>query len=292
MSLTLLVPDAPTELFGAVFTQNAFPGAPIIVGRGRLAEPSLGAIVINNKISNVCAAGDGVADSERLCGAVAAALGLPGATAVLPSSTGVIGWRLPVDQMLEAVPSAVATLQAESALPAATGIMTTDLYPKVWSAELHGGGRVVGIAKGAGMIEPNMATMLAYIITDVAVPRELLREVQPVQSAHPARQPGSQPGLLTTTPTTTGACGGGRTELQLHLGRLGPEYLGHRCNSFVWCRPLRWDTRSGDRVPGGGGRGRAQHIDASHSGVLLIASRRSAGSWRSGLSGTARGVTI
>ena len=85
-----------------------------------------------------------------------------------------IGWRLPVEEMLAALPQAVAALAAGSVLPAAEGMMTTDLYPKVRCA-LVGGGRIVGIAKGAGMIEPNLATMLVYILTDLAVPRDALR---------------------------------------------------------------------------------------------------------------------
>jgi glutamate N-acetyltransferase/amino-acid N-acetyltransferase len=172
MTLTLLALDEPTTSFAAMFTRNAFPGAPILVGRKRLAEPSLGAVIINNKISNVCAPG-GVEASERLCAATAQALGLaPGQ--VLPSSTGVIGWSLPVDAMTGALPQAVAALKAGSVLPAAEGIVTTDLYPKVRRAQV-GAGSIVGIAKGAGMIEPNMATMLVYLLTDIAVPRAELR---------------------------------------------------------------------------------------------------------------------
>ncbi len=174
MKLALLVPDRPTEAFAAAFTRNAFPGAPVLVGRRRLGEPRLGAVLVNNKISNVCAPG-GVEASERLCGEVAARLGL-GPTEVLPSSTGVIGWRLPVDAMVKALPAAVASLQGESVLPAAEGIMTTDLYPKVRRHDLPGGASIVGIAKGAGMIEPNLATMLVYLLTDAAVDRAALRQ--------------------------------------------------------------------------------------------------------------------
>jgi glutamate N-acetyltransferase/amino-acid N-acetyltransferase len=172
MALTVVALDRPTADFAAVFTRNALPGAPVIVGRQRLAEPTLGALVINTKVSNVCAP-EGVAAAERVCAATAAALNLtPGQ--VLPSSTGVIGWRLPVEAMVEALPAAVAALSPASALPAAEGIVTTDLYPKVRRAQV-GPGSVVGIAKGAGMIEPNMATMLVFLFTDVAVPREALR---------------------------------------------------------------------------------------------------------------------
>lgn len=173
MKLALLALDRPTASFAAVFTRNAFPGAPVLVGRRRLGQPRLGAVLVNNKISNVCAPG-GVEASERLCAEAARALGLePGE--VLPSSTGVIGWRLPVDAMVAALPAAVGSLQGESILPAAEGIMTTDLYPKVRRQALPGGASIVGIAKGAGMIEPNLATMLVYLLTDAAVERTALR---------------------------------------------------------------------------------------------------------------------
>jgi len=174
MTLTLIVLDQPTPDFAAVFTRNAFPGAPVLVGRARLREPALGAVLINNKISNVCAP-DGVAAAEQVCAAAARLLGLPPA-AVLPSSTGVIGWGLPVPAMLAALPAAVATLAAGSIMPAAEGIVTTDLYPKVRRAAV-GAGSIVGIAKGAGMIEPNLATMLVYLLTDLAVPRAELRDL-------------------------------------------------------------------------------------------------------------------
>ena len=155
-----------------------YPGAPILVGRKRIAESSaLQAVIINNKISNVCAAGDGVADSEALCTDLATALSLEGgASAVVPCSTGVIGWRLPIAAMREALPAAVAALESNSLLPAARSIMTTDRFPKLRAASACGG-RIVGIAKGAGMIEPNMATMLAYVLTDVDVPRAELQRM-------------------------------------------------------------------------------------------------------------------
>lgn len=174
MTLTLIALDKPSPDFAAVFTKNAFPGAPVLVGRRRLSEPALGAILINNKISNVCAPG-GVETAERICAETARLLKIP-ESQVLPSSTGVIGWSLPADAMLAALPHAVDSLAAGSVMPAAEGIVTTDLYPKVRSVSLQGG-RIVGIAKGAGMIEPNMATMLVYILTDISVPRDTLRQM-------------------------------------------------------------------------------------------------------------------
>jgi glutamate N-acetyltransferase/amino-acid N-acetyltransferase len=172
MNLTLVALDRPTPAFAAKFTRNAFPGAPVVIGRRRLDGPSLGAVVVNNKVSNVCAPG-GVAAAERICAEAAKALGFA-PEEILPSSTGVIGWRLPLDAMVEALPRAAAALQSRTILPAAEAIMTTDLYPKVRRAEV-GEGSIVGIAKGAGMIEPNLATMLVYLLTDVDLPREALR---------------------------------------------------------------------------------------------------------------------
>jgi glutamate N-acetyltransferase/amino-acid N-acetyltransferase len=172
MTLTLIALDRATPDFAAVFTRNALPGAPVIVGRRRLEEPALGAVIVNNKISNVCAPG-GVEAAERVSAETARLLNLAPAQ-VLPSSTGVIGWGLPVEAMTGALPQAVAALAAGSILPAAEGIVTTDLYPKVRRAQV-GGGSIVGIAKGAGMIEPNLATMLVYLLTDLAVPRTELR---------------------------------------------------------------------------------------------------------------------
>jgi glutamate N-acetyltransferase / amino-acid N-acetyltransferase len=152
----------------------------VIVGKKRIAEGGpLHALVINNKVSNVCSGGDGVGNSENVCEAVAKALNLPGgASTVLPSSTGVIGWRLPAKELAEdIVPRACQAMQSESALDAAKAICTTDRYPKVRSKTLSNGARVVGIAKGAGMIEPNMATMLGYIMTDADIPRAKLQEI-------------------------------------------------------------------------------------------------------------------
>lgn len=173
MTASVVVADEPCEAFAACFTRNAFPGAPVLIGRQRLHEGALQAVLINNKISNVCAP-DGVATAQACCAAVGAALDIP-AERVLPSSTGVIGWRLPLTELQQAIPYAVAAGQRESILPLATGIMTTDGWPKVRCATLPGGGRLVGVAKGAGMIEPNLATMLVFLFTDVAIARDELR---------------------------------------------------------------------------------------------------------------------
>jgi len=176
MTLTLIALDRPSPAFAGMFTRNAFPGAPVVIGRRRLGEARLGAVVVNNKISNVCAPG-GVEAAERVCAEAGRLLGFA-QSEILPSSTGVIGWGLPVDAMVGALPGAVAALGGGSAMPAAGGIVTTDLYPKVRRAGVAGGA-IVGIAKGAGMIEPNLATMLVYLLTDLDVPRADLRVMLP-----------------------------------------------------------------------------------------------------------------
>ncbi|MDP3276667.1 MAG: bifunctional ornithine acetyltransferase/N-acetylglutamate synthase [Deltaproteobacteria bacterium] len=173
MTLTLISLDQPTDSFAAMFTRNAFPGAPVIVGRARLRSSHWSAILINNKISNVCAP-DGVTTAERICEALATQLDIP-VDQVLPCSTGVIGWQLPESAIISQLPSVVSALQSESVLPAAEGIVTTDLYPKVRSVTV-GQGRIVGIAKGAGMIEPKLATMLVYLLTDLDIDRETLQQ--------------------------------------------------------------------------------------------------------------------
>jgi glutamate N-acetyltransferase/amino-acid N-acetyltransferase len=146
----------------------------MIVGRKRLAEPALGAVIINNKISNVCAPG-GVETSERICAPPPACSAHAGAGAAELHRRDRLG--MPADAMIAALPQAVAALAGGTIMPAAEGIVTTDLVSEDPPRRSPGGGSIVGIAKGAGMIEPNLATMLVYILTDLAVPRGELRPI-------------------------------------------------------------------------------------------------------------------
>lgn len=171
MDLSLILSDQPTEKFGAVFTKNAFPGAPVILGRQRM-DGALQGLLINNKIANVRSR-TGLDDARRLTAGLGSHTGVP-ADALLSVSTGIIGWALPVPEMEAAIPDLCANLHAGSALDVAQAIMTTDSYPKVRRIEV-GNGSIVGIAKGAGMIEPDMATMLVFILTDLDVSREFVR---------------------------------------------------------------------------------------------------------------------
>ena len=174
MRMSLLMMDEPTSVFGAAFTRNKFPGAPVIIGRERLSSDKIRGVIINNKVSNVRTE-KGVEDSSLLLEHLAKETGSL-AKEFFPCSTGIIGWQLPVTDMIKSIPRLVSQLTVGSGVNLATGIMTTDSYPKLRSIEI-GDGRIVAVAKGAGMIEPNMATMLSFIMTDISLERETIRAV-------------------------------------------------------------------------------------------------------------------
>lgn len=163
--LALFVSDVDADA-AAVFTRNQFPGAPIILGRETIRGGRLRAIVANSKVSNVATGPRGVEDARRMAAAAAAELGTI-ADRVLVSSTGVIGIRLPIDLIERGLHGMSAELTGDP-LIGAEGIMTTDTHPKALSARA-GDATITWVAKGSGMIEPNMATMLAYIFTDAAI---------------------------------------------------------------------------------------------------------------------------
>ena len=173
MNLGCIVLDEPSDLVAGVYTRNRLCGAPVTVGRSILAleRPQVQCLLVNNKISNVRpGAGLGVSCASRVAEAASASLGLDGGGRVVPASTGVIGWSLPVEEMVEAAGRLPSTLQSTSASCVAEAMMTTDRYAKASRSELGGGrGSVVGLVKGAGMIEPNLATMLCFVLTDARV---------------------------------------------------------------------------------------------------------------------------
>jgi glutamate N-acetyltransferase/amino-acid N-acetyltransferase len=172
MDLSVVLADEETSLFAGLFTKNAFPGIPVVLGRERLEEPTVRGILTNNRIANVRAP-LGRKTAEDLLDRLADIVG-SGRSSLFSLSTGIIGWRLPRQEMMEVLPGLISELSADSALPVAQAIMTTDSFPKIRSVTL-GRGRIVGVAKGAGMIEPNLATMLVIIVTDLAQSREELR---------------------------------------------------------------------------------------------------------------------
>lgn len=174
--VVLIEVDAATTC-GAVFTRNAFCAAPVLVARDHLRSASPRYLLINAGNANAGTGAAGVRDAKECCAAVAARAGCA-VEEVLPCSTGVIGEPLPVGKIRGAVAGLLDGLQADGWEQAARGIMTTDTVPKAISRRLKLGDATVtlnGIAKGAGMIHPNMATMLAFIATDARVERALLQ---------------------------------------------------------------------------------------------------------------------
>ncbi len=156
----------------AVFTKNNFPGAPVIVGKEHVRSGVLQAIVINSKNSNVATGEKGIQNSKEICKIIGESLGIK-ETLVLPSSTGVIGVPLKMEIILPACKKAKSLLKPGNLEEVAEAIMTTDTRKKISSRNIKtksGQGTIYGIAKGAGMIEPNMATMLCYILSDVSLP--------------------------------------------------------------------------------------------------------------------------
>ena len=159
----------------AVFTRSTMPGAPILVGREHVASGRLQAVVVNSKNANVATGQGGIADAQEMCRGVAEALGVT-PEQVLPSSTGVIGRRLPMERIRSGFSRIAPSLGSTPAHieQFARAIMTTDTVPK-WATAKVGDATLLGVAKGSGMIEPNMATMLSYLVTDAELPEGTLQ---------------------------------------------------------------------------------------------------------------------
>jgi glutamate N-acetyltransferase/amino-acid N-acetyltransferase len=163
--LTLFASDVDAAA-AAVFTRNHFPGAPVILGRETIREGRLRGIIANSKVSNVATGLAGIENARRMAAAAARELGTT-PNRMLVSSTGVIGVPLPIEKIERGIVGIAGELQHDP-MVGAEGIMTTDTHPKALSARV-GDATITWVAKGSGMIEPNMATMLAYIFTDAAL---------------------------------------------------------------------------------------------------------------------------
>jgi glutamate N-acetyltransferase / amino-acid N-acetyltransferase len=157
----------------AMFTRNRFPGAPVIIGKKHIADGYAQALVINSKNANVAMGTQGIDNAIETCRIVGEELDISPYD-VLPFSTGVIGRPLPMDKIRAGLRGIRSDLKPDNLKIAAEAIMTTDSYPKYISVKV-GKATIAGIAKGAGMIEPNMATMLVYLMTDAELPRGELR---------------------------------------------------------------------------------------------------------------------
>lgn len=180
--LLLIALDEGTKVAG-VFTQNSFCAAPVIVAKEHLSKPdsksSIRALIVNTGNANAGTGEEGIAHARITCAELARLMGCA-SQQILPFSTGVIMEPLPLEKIVEALPAAVADLRGDNWFAASQAIMTTDIVPKAVSKQVSLDGTTVtitGIAKGSGMIHPNMATMLSYIGTDAVVSQHLLEEI-------------------------------------------------------------------------------------------------------------------
>lgn len=176
--LALIVSESDEGATGAgVFTTNLFCAAPVEVCRARLkSRKKFKGILINAGIANACTGEEGLKRAEEMTALAAEALNVP-FESILPASTGVIGRQITVRPVEKAMPSLVEKLRRDGWEEAARAIMTTDTIPKMASTKVALGGKTVtigGIAKGSGMIAPNMATLLAFVCTDAAIDRQVL----------------------------------------------------------------------------------------------------------------------
>lgn len=182
----LLIELAPGARVAGVFTQNRFCAAPVQVCKTHLTHGDIRALVINTGIANAGTGEPGLLAAQTTCIAIAQALSIA-PEQVLPFSTGVIMEPLPVERIERGLPACVADLEPENWFDAAHAIMTTDTVAKAASRQVQIGGQIVtitGISKGAGMIKPNMATMLGFVATDAhiatAALQSMVREVADV----------------------------------------------------------------------------------------------------------------
>ncbi len=169
---------APGTTVAAVFTRNRFPAAPVLLAKKHLAG-AVRALVVNTGNANAGTGRDGLKRAREVCESVAAGVGCR-ASEVLPFSTGVIMEPLPVDRVVAGIPAALADLRPGNWASAAEAIMTTDTVPKAYSRKVRlagGEATVTGIAKGSGMIRPDMATMLGFIATDALVSKAVLQRI-------------------------------------------------------------------------------------------------------------------
>jgi glutamate N-acetyltransferase/amino-acid N-acetyltransferase len=172
--LAMIVADRPVPCAGT-FTTNRVVAAPVVLTRERVATGLCQAILINSGNANACTGAQGLADARRCAELTAAGLGIA-AELVAVCSTGVIGVPLPMERFVEQIPLLAAERSPDGIDAVARAMMTTDAFPKVATRRVALGGRdcrLVGLAKGAGMIHPNMATMLAFVMTDASLDSDL-----------------------------------------------------------------------------------------------------------------------
>ena len=176
LDLALIFSDVPANV-AAVYTTNKVQAAPVLISRARSRNGSCRALLVNSGNANACTGEQGMADALECGRCTAEALGLPDEE-LLIASTGVIGQPLPMERFRKGIQPLVDGLDHGSLDDVANAIMTTDTFPKIERRLGEAGGRgysIGGVAKGAGMIQPNMATMLSFLVTDAAVDTAFLR---------------------------------------------------------------------------------------------------------------------
>lgn len=176
--LSLLYSKVPAKVAG-VFTTNCFKAAPVLLDMQRVQSGTAQAIITNSGNANAATGDEGYKDAVDIARTTARELGID-EELVLVASTGIIGHRLPVEKIMTRVQLLVSGLSEHGFMDAEEAIMTTDRFPKIFSRQAEIGGKaitVTGMAKGAGMIEPHMATMLAFVMTDAAIEQEALARV-------------------------------------------------------------------------------------------------------------------
>ena len=174
--LALIFSQTPAIAAG-VFTKNLVKAAPIVVTQDILKNPELQAIVINSRNANACTGDQGIKDAQSMCLLTADALGIH-KEKVAVASTGLIGIPLPMERIAKGIKKGVSALDKEGNLDAALAIMTTDTCPKEIAVQFELGGKMVtigGVAKGSGMVHPNMATILGFVTTDAKITSNALQ---------------------------------------------------------------------------------------------------------------------
>ncbi len=176
LDLALIYSEVPA-FCAALFTNNKVKAAPVLLGQERVNGGTCQAIVVNSGNANACTGVPGLENARETARLVADELGIP-ENQVIPSSTGVIGQPLPMDRVRESVPGLASALGRGTLDDVARAIMTTDTFPKLVQRQGKAGGKsytIAGVAKGAGMIRPDMATMLAFLMTDASVSPDFLQ---------------------------------------------------------------------------------------------------------------------
>ena len=224
LDFTVIASDVPAAA-AAMFTQSRFCGAAITVGREHVADGQLQAFVINSKNANVATGEQGLANIRQIVALVAQELHIEPSD-VLPSSTGVIGWQLPIEKMCAGIAGIGQDVREGQLHLSAQAIMTLDTHPKIRARRI-GEAVLVGMAKGVGMIEPNMATMLSYFVTDANIPADLLKK------------------MLKEVVDTSFNCLSVDTDT---------EYLGYSCDHGQWTRRSSAAGRVSTGIPGNGDR--------------------------------------